>query len=271
MATVLGTLQSGLDNFGFLSEDWEKNTKEERLLGVSLTGICDHSFLANNEKGSPSEVLEHLRDLAIDTNATVSFELGLEPSAAITCVKPSGTVSQLCNTASGIHARYGPYYIRRVRMDTKDSLAKWMIKQGVPHVKCDKTTFAFEFPIKAPEGSVFRNDKTAIEQLELWLIYQKHWCEHKPSITVYVEDDEWDTVGAWVKDHLDVLSGVSFLPKQDDSHTYENAPYEDIDEETYERLVAEMPDVDFSKFVEKDDHTTASQEFACTGSQCEIV
>lgn len=271
LATVLGTLQSGLDNLSFLSKEWEENTKEERLLGVSMTGICDNPFFS-----TPSEELNQtlatLREIAVGVNEMTAEALGINPSKSITCVKPSGTVSQLCDTASGIHPRYAPYYVRRVRMDNKDSLASWLINADAPYEKdfYGDSNVVFSFPVKAPE-SVFRNDRNAIEQLELWLTYQTHWCEHKPSVTIYVASDEWDITGQWVKDHLDVISGVSFLPKEDDNHTYAQAPYEDITEEKYAEMVEAMPDIDFSLYREVEDNTTASQELACKGGACEIV
>lgn len=271
LATVLGTLQSGLDNLSFLSKEWEENTKEERLLGVSMTGICDNPFFSTPSE-ELNQTLASLREIAVGVNEMTAEALGINPSKSITCVKPSGTVSQLCDTASGIHPRYAPYYVRRVRMDNKDSLASWLINAGAPYEKdfYGDSNVVFSFPVKAPE-SVFRNDRNAIEQLELWLTYQTHWCEHKPSVTIYVADDEWDEVGRWVKDHLDVISGVSFLPKADDSHTYVQAPYEDITEEKYAEMVEAMPDIDFSTYREVEDNTTASQELACKGGACEIV
>lgn len=272
LATILGTLQSTLDDFPFLSSEWEKNTKEERLLGVSLTGICDSPILSDPNDAMLPSLLDTLKDIAIATNKHYAKELNIEPSKAITCVKPSGTVSQLTNAASGIHPRYAPYYIRRVRMDSKDSLALWMKDKGVP---CEKDFYGegnlvFSFPVKAPQA-VYRNDRTAIEQLELWAIYQSYWCEHKPSVTIYVGEEEWETTGEWVWKNLDRISGVSFLPREDGSHTYVQAPYEEIDRESYEQLVSEMPDVDFSEYLESDDNTTASQELACKGGACEIV
>ena len=271
-ASILGTLQSGLDDFEFLSEEWTTNTKEERLLGVSMTGICDNVFMASVQNPELPLTLKVLRDLAVDVNRQVAEALGLEQSKAVTCVKPSGTVSQLVDSASGIHARYAPYYIRRVRLDNKDSLGLWLENQGMPYEKdfYGESNTVFSFPMKAPE-SIFRNEMDAIEQLELWKIYQENWCEHKPSVTVYVSEDEWQEVGEWVFENLDSISGVSFLPKGDDDHTYVQAPYEEIDEETYLKMVAEMPDIDFSTYEEREDNTTASQEFACVGGRCEIV
>lgn len=271
LATILGTLQSGLDDFQFLSEEWAKNTKEERLLGVSLTGICDNPFFST-PSAQLKEDLTSLRRLSVVTNRAYADKLGIEPSAAITCVKPSGTVSQLCDTASGIHPRYAPHYIRRVRMDNKDSLAQWMQDQGLPYEKdfYGDSNVVFSFPVEAPKA-VYRNDRNAIEQLELWLTYQKAWCEHKPSVTIYIDEHEWDEVGQWVKDHVDLISGVSFLPKGDDNHTYVQAPYEEITEAKYNELVEAMPEVDFGTYTEIEDNTTASQELACKGGACEIV
>lgn len=236
LATILGTIQSSLTDFGFLSEEWKRNTEEERLLGVSLTGIMDHVDLSTNDEYL-SNNLEELRKHARETNKIWSTILNIPISSAITCVKPSGTVSQLVNSASGIHARHNPFYIRRIRMDKKDPVYTFLKEKGVPvedEAHRPDSTAVFSFPIKAPEGAICRNDRTAIEQLELWLIYQRHWCEHKPSITVSVKENEWMEVGAWVYKHFDEMSGVSFLPFSD--HTYQQAPYEDIEEETYNKL-----------------------------------
>ena len=289
IATILGTLQSSFTNLVYLSEDWEKNIEEERLLGVSLTGIMDHPAL-NHELGlldvlyakefygdedvTLEMVLEELKQQAIIFNRDWAEKIGINPSKAITCVKPSGTVSQLVNSASGIHPRYAPYYKRSVRSDNKDPITQFLIEQGVPYEKDlmnpDSTT-VFYFPIKSPEASVFRNDRTAIQQLELWKIYAEHWCEHKPSITVYVKEDEWMKVGAWVYKNFDICSGVSFLPYSE--HTYKQAPYEEISKEEYEELFKGFPDIDWSKLqeYEKEDSTTGSQEYACTGGACEIL
>ena len=292
LATILGTLQSTLTNFRYLSSVWTRNTEEERLLGVSLTGIMDHPVLSGSEDSlsyedltkwfkNPKEVytLEHviteLKEVAIETNKEWSEKLGIPQSVAITCVKPSGTVSQLVDSASGIHPRYSDYYIRTVRQDKKDPLADLLISQGFPYeddVMKPDSTYVFSFPMKAPKGSVMRNDRTAIEQLELWKIYQEAWCEHKPSITVYVKEDEWLEVGAWVYKHFDSVSGVSFLPHSE--HSYKQAPYQEISEEDYNRLKESMPkDVDFTKLVEheKEDTTIGMKEYACTGGACEIL
>ena len=273
-ATILGTIQSTYTKFPYLSKDWTDNTEEERLLGVSLTGIMDNPLMTSANAGL-AKTLEHLRNVAITTNAEWSERLGIPQSAAITCVKPSGTVSQLVDSASGIHARHSPYYIRTVRGDNKDPLTQFLIDQGVPNepdvMKPDATT-VFSFPQKAPAGAVTRNDMTAIEQLEMWLTYQRHWCEHKPSITVSVRDHEWVSVGAFVYEHFDEMSGVSFLPHSD--HTYQQAPYQDCDKSDYEELLSLMPtEIDWSKLTdyEKEDNTAGMQTMACSGDSCEIV
>lgn len=280
LATILGTIQSTLTSFQFLSEEWKKNTEEERLLGVSLTGIMDHPVLNGTytiEEESGLEVdlalnLERLRDHARSVNEEWAERLGIPASASITCVKPSGTVSQLVDSASGIHARHNPYYIRRIRMDKKDPIYSFLKGQGVPvedEAFRPDSTAVFSFPQKAPKGAVCRNDKTAIEQLELWLIYQRHWCEHKPSVTISVKDEEWPEVGAWVWKHFDEVSGVSFLPFSD--HTYQQAPYEDITEEQYNQLVEQMPqDIRWEEFIEQEDNTIGQQTLACTSGSCEI-
>ena len=273
-ATILGTIQSTYTKFPYLSKDWRDNTEEERLLGVSLTGIMDNPLMTSANAGL-AKTLEHLKNVAITTNAEWSERLGIPHSAAITCVKPSGTVSQLVDSASGIHARHSPYYIRTVRGDNKDPLTKFLIDQGVPNepdvMKPDNTT-VFSFPQKAPAGAVTRNDMSAIEQLEMWLTYQRHWCEHKPSITVSVRDSEWVSVGAFVYEHFDEMSGVSFLPHSD--HTYQQAPYQDCDKSDYDTLSSLMPkDIDWSKLsdYEQEDNTAGMQTMACSGDVCEIV
>lgn len=280
LATILGTIQSTLTDFQFLSEEWKRNTEEERLLGVSLTGIMDHKQMSGERKwGSFSngmqlpKALETLREYSRSVNEEYSEKFGIKPSAAITCVKPSGTVSQLVDSASGIHARHNPYYIRRIRMDKKDPIYAYLRDKGLSvedDVLRPDSTAVFSFAMKAPEGAVYRKDKTAIEQLELWLIYQRHWCEHKPSVTISVKDHEWPSVGAWVYEHFDEMSGVSFLPFSE--HTYKQAPYEDITKEQYEELVAKFNiDIDFSDFFEEDDNTEGAQTLACTGGSCEIM
>ena len=274
LATILGTAQSKLTNFPYLRKIWKHNTEEERLLGVSLTGIMDNP-LTNGTKNGLEQALEHLRNVAIKTNAEWSQKLGVPMSAAITCVKPSGTVSQLVDSASGIHARHSKYYIRTVRGDNKDPLTQFMIEQGIPSepdVTKPNDTTVFSFPVKSPEGSVVRADLTAVQQLEMWLTYQRHWCEHKPSVTVSVRDDEWMEVGAFVFKHFDEMSGVSFLPHSD--HSYQQAPYQECTEGEYGIMKEMMPDsINWSKLseYEKVDTTAGNQTFACTGDICEIV
>jgi ribonucleoside-diphosphate reductase alpha chain len=272
LATILGTIQSTYTHFPYLRKIWQRNTEEERLLGVSLTGIMDNVFLSGG--ADLANILEHLKNVAVATNAEWASRLNVPVSAAITCVKPSGTVSQLVDSASGIHARHSAYYIRTVRGDNKDPLTQFMKDQGIPNepdvMKPDSTT-VFSFPQKSPQGAITRNDMSALEQLELWLVYQRHWCEHKPSITVTVRDKEWMEVGAWVYKHFDEVSGVSFLPHSD--HTYQQAPYQDCSEREYLDALALMPErIDWTKLsdYEKEDMTKSAQTFACVGS-CEIV
>ena len=273
LATILGTIQSTYTHFPYLRKKWKDNTEEERLLGVSLTGILDNPLMTLKNVGL-ERTLEHLRSVAVDTNAEWADHLGIPASAAITCVKPSGTVSQLVDSASGIHARHSPYYIRTVRGDNKDPLTQFMKDQGIPSEPCvmkPDTTTVFSFPVKAPEGAVVTEDLTAIDQLELWLMYQRHWCEHKPSVTINVRKNEWLRVGAFVYEHFDEMSGVSFLPYNE--HTYQQAPYQEVGRSDYETLLSLMPDkIDWSRLAdyEKEDTTKSSQTFACVGS-CEIV
>ena len=273
LATILGTFQSTLTNFKYVSKDWKKNCIEERLLGVSLTGIMDNKWTAGKLPGL-DVLLENLKKMSVDTNKEWSEKLKINQSAAITCVKPSGTVSQLVDSASGIHARHNPYYIRTVRGDKKDPLTKMMVDFGFPaedDVMKPKDTTVFSFPIKCSEDAVFRQDMTAIEQLELWKTYQEHWCEHKPSVTISVKENEWIDVGAWVYRNFDLMSGVSFLPYSE--HTYKQAPYQDCDENEYKELLKKMPtDVDWSKLsdYETSDMTVGSQELACSAGSCEI-
>ena len=273
LATILGTFQSTLTNFKYVSKDWKKNCEEERLLGVSLTGIMDNKWTAGKINGL-DVLLQNLRQMSVDTNKEYSNILKINQSTAITCVKPSGTVSQLVDSASGIHARHNPYYIRTVRGDKKDPLTKMMVDFGFPaedDVMKPKDTTVFSFPIKCSEDAVFRQDMTAIEQLELWKTYQEHWCEHKPSVTISVKENEWIDVGAWVYRNFDLMSGVSFLPYSE--HTYKQAPYQDCDENEYKELLKKMPtDVDWSKLsdYETSDMTVGSQELACSAGSCEI-
>ena len=274
LATILGTWQSTLTNFKYLSSEWEKNCEEERLLGVSLTGIMDSSLLNGKSKGL-EERLEQMKKVSVVTNKQIAKKLHINASASITCVKPSGTVSQLVDAASGIHARHNDYYIRTVRADIKDPLCEFMKDKGFPcepDVMKPDNTMVFSFPMKSPKNAVCRKDLTAIEQLELWLSYQKYWCEHKPSITVTVKEDEWFTVGAWVYENFDEVCGVSFLPYSD--HSYKQAPYQDCTKEEYQVALKKMPkDIDWSAMVkyETEDNTSGSQTYACSGNSCEIV
>ena len=273
LATILGTFQSTLTNFKYVSKDWKKNCIEERLLGVSLTGIMDNKWTAGKLPGL-DVLLKNLKQMSVDTNKEWSKKLKINQSAAITCVKPSGTVSQFVDSASGIHARHNPYYIRTVRGDKKDPLTKMMVEQGFPaedDVMKPNDTTVFSFPIKCSPDAVFRQDLTAIEQLELWKTYQVHWCEHKPSVTISVKEEEWIDVGAWVYKNFDLMSGVSFLPYSE--HTYKQAPYQDCNEKEYKDLLNKMPtSVDWNKLseYEKSDMTVGSQELACSAGSCEI-
>ena len=274
MATILGTIQATFTNFGYLRKRWQNNTEEERLLGVSLTGVMDCPLLNGTTSNLPV-TLEYLRSVAVETNKQWASKLNIPQSTAITCVKPSGTVSQLVNSASGVHARHNEHYIRTVRGDNKDPLTQLMISVGVPyetdHLQPDTTT-VFSFPMKSPDKAICRNDVSAIQQLELWKTYAEHWCEHKPSVTISVKEKEWVNVGAWCWNNFSYLSGVSFLPHTD--HTYKQAPYQDIDEADYTSLLAKMPkNIDWTKLsaIEKEDTTTGTQELACTAGVCELV
>jgi len=272
LAAILGTWQASLTHFPYLSSEWKKNCQEEALLGLSLTGILDNEMMRT--MNVLPDTLAILKQEAINTNQVWANTIGINPAAAITCIKPSGTVSQLTDAASGIHARHNNYYIRTVRADRKDPLCQMMIDMGFPAEPCvmkPDHTMVFSFPMKA-EGSITRNDMTAIEHLELWLAYQRHWCEHKPSITVTVREHEWMEVGAFVYKHFDEISGISFLPHSD--HSYRQAPYQDCSKEEYEAALAKMPkNVDWtllSKY-EKEDKTVGTQTFACSGDKCEVV
>ena len=276
-ATILGTFQSTLINFKYITKEWARNCEEERLLGVSLTGIMDNE-LTNGKKGKEKtgKLLEELRNVAIETNKEWSTKLGIPRSAAITCIKPSGTVSQLVDSSSGIHARHNPYYIRTVRADNKDPLCKFMKDAKFPNepdITKPTHTAVFSFPQKSPKGAICRTDMTAIDQLELWKIYQDHWCEHKPSITVSVKEHEWMVVGSWVWENFDSISGISFLPFSE--YTYKQAPYQDCDEEQYKELLLKMPkNVNWDKLsdYEKEDHTAGAQTQACgSDGGCEVV
>jgi ribonucleoside-diphosphate reductase alpha chain len=274
LATIIGTIQSTYTNFPYLRKIWQRNTEEERLLGVSLTGIMDNPLMTNKNQGLES-TLEHLKSIAVATNAEWADRLGIPHSAAITCVKPSGTVSQLVDSASGIHTRHSSYYVRTVRGDNKDPLTQFMKDQGIPSEPCvmksDQTT-VFSFPVKSPEVCVTRDDVSAIDLLNTWLAYQRHWCEHKPSITVSVKDDEWFEVGAFVYKHFDEMSGVSFLPY--DGGSYQQAPYQECTKEEYDKLYSAMPkNIDWTKLseYEDDDQTKGTSTFACSGDVCEVV
>ena len=278
IATILGTFQSTMTDFKYLRDVWKRNTQEERLLGVSLTGIMDNQILAGQSTTYGTNIgtlLEELKTVAVETNANFAEQLGINQSTAITCVKPSGTVSQLVDSASGIHARHNPYYVRTVRGDNKDPLTQFLVAQGIPAepdvMKPDSTT-VFSFPMQSPSGAVTRTGMTAIEQLDLWLLYQRHWCEHKPSVTISVKEHEWMDVGAWVYENFDEVSGISFLPFSE--HTYQQAPYQDIDKDKYTELFARMPDtVDWSLLpeFEKEDNTSGGRELACSAGVCEVV
>ena len=278
LATILGTFQSTLTDFKYLRKIWKTNTEEERLLGVSLTGIMDSALLSGNSPRIGQNIeglLSRLRDIAINTNKKLAKSLGIPQSTAVTTVKPSGTVSQLVDSASGIHARHNPYYIRTVRGDNKDPLTEFMIAQGIPSepdvMKPDSTT-VFSFPMEAPSSALCRQDMSAIDQLNIWLKYQRYWCEHKPSVTISVKEHEWLDVGSWVYNHFDEVSGISFLPFSE--HTYKQAPYQDCTKEEYETMLSQMPKgIDWTALseYEKEDTTTGSRELACTAGVCEIV
>jgi ribonucleoside-triphosphate reductase len=274
VAAIIGTLQATLTDFRYLRNIWKKNTEEEALLGVSMTGIMDNQLLSTPNSPHCEVVLEAVRDVAIATNKKWAKKLGINQSTAVTAVKPSGTVSQLVDSASGIHPRFSKHYIRRVRSDKKDPLAVFMKTAGFPvedDVMSDSSS-VFSFPVKAPETSVTVSDVGAMHQLELWKMYQNHWCEHKPSITVYYTDSEFLQVAQWIWDNFDLCSGISLLPVSE--HTYQQAPYEDINAEQYEELLASMPkDINWNdlQYFEQEDNTTGSQELACTGGACEIV
>ena len=291
IATIIGTYQSMLTNFRHVRSIWKENQEEERLLGVSLTGIMDHPVLSQTspallefplnqvaqggkDMSRADEWLKAMKAHAIETNRIWAAKLGINPAAAITCVKPSGTVSQLVDSSSGEHDRYSPYYVRTVRADKKDPLAQLMRQQGFPVEDCvmkPATTDIFSFPVKAPKTSVFRNDRTALEQLEHYLMVQTHWCEHNVSITVYVKDSEWLGVGDWVYRNFDAIGGVSFLPHSD--HSYQQAPYTECTEAEYEALLARMPTFDWEQLAafEKDDSTVNVKELACSAGVCEIL
>lgn len=269
IASILGTIQSTFTDFKYLRKQWKQNCEEERLLGVSLTGVCDNLSVLTAEN------LEKLRDIVVETNKEWADRLGIPQSTATTCVKPSGTVSQLVGSSSGLHPAYSRFYTRTVRADNKDPLTQFLADAGIPNEPdnmAPSSTTIFSFPIESPETATKRDQMTAIDQLELWKLLQDHWCEHKPSCTVYVRDDEWMEVGAWVWKHFDELSGVSFLPY--DNGSYKQAPYQEIDEATYRANVEAMPDsIDWDRLAEFEtvDSTTGSQELACTGGVCSVI
>ena len=273
IATILGTFQSTMTNFPYLRKIWQTNTEEERLLGVSMTGILDNALLNNAYDAELPKRLNELKQVAIDTNAALAAELGIPVSAAITCVKPEGTVSQLTGTASGIHPQHSQYYIRRVRSDNKDPLTNFLKAQGFPSEPCvmkpDSTT-VFSFPQKVGAGAKLREELSAIEHLELWLTFQRHWCEHKPSVTISVNEAEWPKVGAWTWENFDEITGVSYLPY--DGGTYKQAPYEEINAEQYETLLAAMPKtIDWENFIERTDNVEGAQMLSCTAGACEVA
>jgi ribonucleoside-diphosphate reductase alpha chain len=268
LATILGTIQSTFTSFRYLRKVWQKNTEEERLLGVSLTGIAD-----NYELFYGGIDLEELRDVAVETNKEWADRLGINQSTAVTCVKPSGTVSQLVNSASGIHPRWARYYLRTVRNDAKDPITQFLMEAGVPWEPDQRNSSAivFSFPQKSPDESIVRSDIDAVESLEVWKHFQENWCEHKPSVTISVKEDEWLEVASWCYSNFDLLSGVSFLPF--DPTEYPQAPYQTLTEEQYNEWVKKMPaSIDWSRLTEyeREDHTTGSQELACVAGVCEI-
>ena len=272
LASILGTFQSTLTDFPYLRKIWQKNTEEERLLGVSITGILDNKLLYDMGDVGLSSRLEELRNIAIVINKEYADVLGIPQSTAITCVKPSGTVSQLVDSASGIHARHSDFYIRRVRNDSKDPITAFLQSQGIPYEPCvmkPSDTTIFSFPIKAPEVCVTRDQLDSFTHLKLWLTYQRHWCEHKPSVTVYVKEEDWPSVGSWVWEHFDEISGISFLPW--DGGTYKQAPYEEITKAEYDVLISTMPKtIDWESFTEIDDNVEGAQQLACVAGVCEI-
>ena len=269
LASILGTIQATFTKFPYLRKVWQRNTEDERLLGVSLTGIYDNPLLTT-QGPELDELLAELRLAAREANEQFAAKLGIPKSAAITCVKPSGTVSQLVDSASGIHPRHAKHYIRRVRGDKKDPLSQFLVQQGVPAEDCvykPSQTTVFSFPIKAPDG-ITRDEVTPLSHLALWLTYQRHWCEHKPSVTISVEEKDWPSVGAWTWENFDEISGVSYLPY--DGGTYRQAPYETCTEVEYEALKAKMPKIDWTLLVENTDNVEGAQQLACTAGVCEI-
>ena len=272
IATILGTFQASLTDFPYLRKIWQKNTEDEALLGVSMTGICDNALLNDPDDEDLPARLERLRDVAITVNAEFANAIGINQSVAVTAVKPEGTVSQLCSTASGIHPQHSKYYIRRVRADNKDPLTQFMTEAGFvgePCVMKPESTTVFSFPVKVDDGALLREDLSALKHLKLWLLFQRHYCEHKPSVTISVLENEWMDVGAWVFKHFDEVTGVSFLPM--DGGTYKQAPYEETNEEQYNALLAQQPkNIDWDNFKEYDDNVEGAQQLACTAGSCEI-
>ncbi len=272
LAAILGTFQSTLTNFPYLRKVWQENTEEERLLGVSMTGILDNVLLNDPESRELPGILTALKENVIATNKELAQVIGIPQSVAATALKPEGTVSQLTDAASGLHTRHARFYYRRIRGDTKDPLTKFMIDAGVPHEACvmkPESTVVFTFAKKAPEGALVREDISALQHLKLWLVYQRYYCEHKPSITVSVIEKEWPSVGAFVWEHFDEMSGVSFLPY--DGGSYKQAPYEECTEEEYEKMVAIIPsNIDWDSLVEHTDNVKGTQTLACSANGCEI-
>jgi ribonucleoside-diphosphate reductase alpha chain len=275
-ATILGTMQASLTDFGYLRSAWKEASEDEALLGVSLTGIMDNPLTSGAlGRDKLADVLDGMRLLAVETNREWAEVLGINPAAAVTCVKPSGTVSQLVDCASGIHPRFSPHYIRRVRADQKDPMAQMMKEDGFPFepdAQSPKHNWVFSFPMRSPENALCADKVPALKQLELWETFHEHWCEHKPSATIYIQEHEWMDVGAWVYGHFDSLSGVAFLPYS--GHGYRQPPYQECSEEEFEKLQSKMPEnVDWSRLqeFEMEDETTGSQEYACAGDKCEVV
>jgi ribonucleoside-diphosphate reductase alpha chain len=273
LATILGTFQSTLTDFKYLSKEWTRKCEEERLLGVSLTGIMDNK-MTSSSKNLP-EILTELKKIAVETNKELAEKIGINPAAAITCVKPSGTVSSLVNSASGIHARHSDYYIRTVRQGIMEPLTSFMQLAEMPNepdVTKPESQVVFSFPVKSPKNSVKRNDMNAIDQLEVWLTYQRYWCEHKPSVTISVKENEWLQVGSWVYEHFNEISGISFLPHSD--HVYKQAPFQECSKEEYDEMVKKLPkniNWDELSIYESEDTTTGSKELACSAGACEIL
>lgn len=275
LASKMGTWQASLTNFPYVRDIWKQNADDEALLGVSMTGTEGHTVLNGSEgREKQAEWLTELRKLAVSVNRREAKRIGINPAAAVTCIKPSGTVSQLTGTSSGLHSWYDEYYIRRIRMSATDPICAFLEDAGIPSEVdfYNDRAKVFSFPFASPEGAVTRKDRTAIEQLENWLVFKENWTEHNPSVTISVGEEEWDEVGEWVYEHFDRITGLSFLPREDDSHTYVQAPYESIDKDLYEEMSSAMPSVnwDFLSLYEKEDTTTGSQELACVAGACDV-